>query len=119
MFCQFQLGSYRAKLRLALGLALLIAPTVFSQAQIDDSESIRAVPVFTMGTGFITSFEGGTPHLGPLINPEFIVPVGQNWLFETREDVEADLTPDPTGPGFKGDAKKNVDYVQLDYIANR
>lgn len=47
------------------------------------------------------------------------MPLGQNWLSETREDFEADLVPNPSGPGFKGDAQKNVDYLQLDYIANR
>jgi hypothetical protein len=106
-----------------LGLTLLLAFSLRVQAQTEEqtgqSEPISAVPIFTMGTGFITFFPGGTPNLGPLINPEFVVPIGQNFLFETRLDLEADLVPDPNGPGWKGPAEKNVDYVQLDYIANR
>ena len=69
------------------------------------SETISAVPVFTMGVGFITTFEGGTPHLGPLVSPTFLVPLGQNWLFETRGVIEAPAArrePQPF-PGFVPD----------------
>lgn len=67
----------------------------------------------------ITTFEGGTPHLGPLVTPLLLVPIGQKWLIETRGTIESDLAPPPGGSGFKGDVEKNVDYLQVDYIANR
>lgn len=99
--------------------ALFVAPTLRAQSQAQDSATASPIPVFTMGSGFITTFEGGTPHLGPLVAPLLLVPIGQNWLFETRGTIEADLSPPPGGGGFKGVVEKSVDYVQLDYIANR
>jgi hypothetical protein len=107
-------------LRLAVAvIALWSASVVRAQDQAMDSETIKPVPVFTMGTGFISSFEGGTPHLGPLISPIFLVPIGQNWLIESRDTFESDLAPPPGGSDFKGVLDKEVDYLQLDYIASR
>jgi hypothetical protein len=56
MFPLFQFLGLGAKLRIVLGLALLIAPALAAQAQTDDSGTISAIPVFTMGVGFITTF---------------------------------------------------------------
>ena len=47
------------------------------------------------------------------------MPVGQNWLFESRATFESDLAPPPGASDFKGVLLKEVDYLQLDYIANR
>ena len=109
----------RTKLRFLVGaLALFLAPAIFAQSQVTDSEDIKPVPIFTMGTGFITTFQGGTPHLGPLISPIFLVPIGDKWLIESRDTFESDLAPPPGGSNFKGVLQKEVDYLQLDYIAN-
>jgi hypothetical protein len=109
----------RPKLRfLAVALALFLAPAIFAQSQGADSEAIKPIPIFTMGTGFITTFQGGTPHLGPLISPIFLVPIGDKWLIESRDTFESDLAPPPGGSNFKGVLEKEVDYLQLDYIAN-
>src|SRR6185437_13355708 len=111
---------------LSTGLRILfVAAALFGVAvgqangQLEDSHAIKPVPVFTMGAGFISSFEGGTPHLGPLVSPIFLIPIGQNWLIESRGTFEADLAPPPGSNDFKGDVEKEVDYLQLDYIANR
>ena len=109
-----------ASLRSSLLIALLIGgAATHASPQVEDSQAIKPVPVFTMGAGFISSFEGGTPHLGPLLSPIFLVPIGQNWLIESRFTFESDLAPPPGSDGFKGDVKKEVDYLQLDYVANR
>lgn len=108
-----------AGLRILLVVAALSCVVMQANAQDEDSQAIKPVPVFTMGAGFISSFEGGTPHLGPLISPIFLVPIGQNWLIESRDTFESDLAPPPGGSGFKGVLDKEVDYLQLDYIANR
>ena len=109
-----------AGLRILIVAAALSATTATqSNAQVEDSQAIKPVPVFTMGAGFISSFEGGTPHLGPLISPIFLVPIGQNWLIESRVTFESDLAPPPGSDDFKGVLEKEVDYLQLDYIANR
>jgi hypothetical protein len=79
---------------------------------------ISPVPIFSVGVGMISTFQGGTPSLGPLVSPVILVPLGQNWLIESRDTFESNLYPDPNGPGWKGYLEKEVDYLQLDYIAN-
>jgi hypothetical protein len=113
-------GNRMGALLLALSSVLLLSSAVYGQAETPSSDdSIRPVPVFSMGTGFIAFFQGGTPNLGPLINPVLLVPVGNKWLIEGRGDLESDLAPPPGGSGFTGSLETNVDYLQLDYIANR
>jgi len=117
--CVYKLAQARASL-FAIWALVLLAPTLRAQTDGQPSDSpIRPVPVFTMGSGFITTFQGGTPNLGPLINPVLLVPVGSNWLIEARGDLESDLSPPPGGSGYTGTLQTNVDYLQLDYIANR
>jgi hypothetical protein len=107
---------------LFLFVLVLVAacPSLYGQSQTetDAFDSIKPAPVFTMGAGFITQFEGGTPNLEPLVSPIFLVPIGQNWLIESRDTFESDLAPPPGGSSFKGVLDKEVDYLQLDYIAN-
>ncbi|HTR46751.1 MAG TPA: hypothetical protein VMM16_05115 [Verrucomicrobiae bacterium] len=113
----------RRTLRLLRGFAvfaaLLVAPAIQAQTDSPDEKPITPAPVFQMGSGFITTFQGGTPHLGPLINPVLLVPVGNNWLIEARGDLESDLAPPPGSGGFTGNLETNVDYLQIDYIANK
>lgn len=118
----------RGWLRWAAGLvALLFAPALHAQiGQLTDPNppdpvlpEIKPVPVFSVQTGFVTFFEGGTPHLGPLVSPLLLVPIGQKWLIESRVTLESDLAPEPGSPGFKGNLESSVDYLQLDYIANK
>lgn len=120
------MSSFRSNTIVSAGIRILfVAAVLFGTAatqasgQAEDSEAIKPVPVFTMGAGFISSFEGGTPHLGPLVSPIFLVPIGQNWLIEARATFESDLAPPPGSNDFKGVLDKEVDYLQLDYIANR
>ena len=98
---------------------LLVAPAIQAQSDSPDISAITPAPVFQMGTGFVTTFQGGTPSLGPLINPVLLVPVGSNWLIEARGDLESSIAPPPGGGGFTGSLQTNVDYLQLDYIANK
>jgi hypothetical protein len=81
--------------------------------------AVTAVPIFSMGVGMITAWQGGQPNLEPLISPVGLIPIGQKWLIEGRGTFESDLIPDPHGPGWKGYLEKEADYVQVDYIANK
>src|SRR6185437_15392809 len=82
-------------------------------------DSPRPVPIFSAGMGFITSFEGGEPHLGPLVAPVLLVPMGSRWLFESRATFESDLATPPGSNSFHGVVEKELDYAQVDFIANR
>ena len=98
-------------------IALLLAPSTFGQSQSD--EYIKPVPLLTGSAGFITNFDGGQPDLHPIITPLVLVPIGQRWLFETRATFENDLVEVPGRPGFHGGpVQKEVEYAQLDFIAN-
>jgi hypothetical protein len=84
----------------------------------EQADAPKPVPVIIGGSGFITTFDGGEPHLGPLIAPVVLVPMGNRWLIESRTTFESDLTPRPGSSAFHGKVLKNVDYLQLDFIAN-
>lgn len=77
------------------------------------------MPLLTGSTGFISGFTGGQPDLHPLLTPLVLLPIGQRWLFETRATFENDLVEVPGRPGFHGGSvQKEVEYAQLDFIAN-
>jgi hypothetical protein len=101
---------------IALFLCGLHVPRLCGQeTAIDD---VKPVPLLTGGVGFITTFDGGEPHLGPIVSPVVLVPLGQRWLIEARGDFESDLTQAPGESRFDGTLTKGVDYAQLDFIAN-
>lgn len=91
------------------------------RAQTDDSsttETPKPVPILTSGMGFVTQFQGGQPNLDPLVSPIFLVPLGDHWLIESRDTFESDFAQAPGSGTFHGYVQKEVDYAQLDYIAN-
>jgi len=102
-------------------LALFMAPILYAQtdSQSQDTETISAVPILSAGMAYNTFIQGGTPNLHPLISPVILIPLGQNWLIESRDTFEINLAPVPGENGYKGYLQKEVDYLQLDYIANR
>ena len=105
---------------------LICAPSVFAQdapgaqSSIDsqDTDSIKPVPILSAGMGLITNFQAGQPHLDPLISPVLLIPIGSRWLIESRDTFESDLVQLPGASSFHGVVEKEVDYLQLDYIAN-
>jgi len=113
-------------------LALFLVPAVFAQAQTQgptlgqtDPNSpdvilpeLSAVPIISAGLAYNTFFQGGTPNLHPLVSPVILIPLGQNWLIESRDTFEINLAPVPGESGYKGYLQKEVDYLQVDYIAN-
>jgi hypothetical protein len=107
----------------ACWIVLAAALTTFlafqSNAQSPQAEEVTPVPLLTGSSGFITTFDGGEPHLHPIVTPLVLVPIGQRWVFETRATFETDMVQIPGRSGFHGGAvQKEVEYVQLDFIAN-
>jgi hypothetical protein len=87
-------------------------------AQIEEPQAFKPVPLLQGSAGFLTTFDGGDAHLGPIVMPVVLVPLGQRWLVENRATFESDLTQQPGINGFHGRLEKGVDYAQLDFIAN-
>ena len=97
-------------------LTVSFAPSLSAQSSY--REEVKPVPLLTGSAGFITTFDGGEPHLGPIVTPLVLVPIGQRWLFEARATFESDLVQEPGLGGFHGTVQKHVEYAQLDFIAN-
>src|SRR5579872_1965660 len=99
---------------------LLIAATCLSvHAQNNAaSDDVSPAPFLTGGIGYITQVEGGHPVNGPVASPVLLVPIGEKWLLESRGDFEGDIESRPNG-GVSATSQNNVDYLQLDYIANK
>jgi hypothetical protein len=100
---------------LAASLIFLGVPVLRAQ---DQADLPKPVPVVIGGTGFITTFVGGQPVLGPLIAPVLLVPIADRWLIESRTTFESNLAQQPGSSSFHGKVLKSIDYLQLDYIAN-
>jgi hypothetical protein len=103
---------------LVISLLLLTSSASRLEAQSQSLDDVKPVPLLTGGTGFITFFEAGEPHLAPLVSPVVLLPLGQRWLFEARGTFESDMVQLPGRSGFHGEIEKAVDYAQLDFIAN-
>lgn len=120
---------------IALLAALVCAPSAHAQSQDSETSSLtsnpssdvgsvassddsKPVPIFSAGMGFIAPFEGGSPHLDPLISPVILIPLGSRWLIESRDTFETNLSQPPGSSNFRGCVQKEVDYFQLDYIAS-
>jgi len=108
---------------IAAGVALCLAPALYGQSQTDTqtngTQSISPVPILSAGVAYNSFFNGGTHNVHPLVSPVVLIPFRQNWLVESRDTFEINLAPVPGMSGYKGALKKEVDYLQLDYIANR
>lgn len=96
---------------LSIGLALC------ANAPAQQDDSAKPVPVFSGGTGFITSNDSGHTTVTPVFDPIVLLPFGDRWLVESRAEFTADFEQQPNG-GFGGAVEKELDYLQLDYIAN-
>ena len=95
------------------------ASTPSACAQERSDEDVKPVPLLTGSVGFISNFSGGQPDLHPIATPLVLVPIGQRWVFETRATFENDLVQLPGRSGFHGGpVQKEVEYAQLDFIAN-
>jgi hypothetical protein len=109
--------------QIACWIALSVVLTTFLamqlNAQTQPDEEVKPVPLLTGSTGFITPFDGGEPHLHPIVTPLVLLPIGKRWLFETRATFETDMVQVQGRSGFHGTVAKEVEYVQLDFIANR
>lgn len=85
-------------------------------AQTTDFE--RPIPVLTGNAGYFTNIEGGHAVLDPQISPVLLVPLGDHWLIEARGEFEGEFERPDNGGAYAGKVSKELDYAQLDYIAN-
>ncbi len=93
-----------------------LAPVALAQS--DYSE--HPVPILTGNAGYFTNVEGGETELAPQITPVLLLPIGNRWLVEARAGFEGEFERKDEGTGpYGGVVEKELDYLQLDYIANK
>jgi hypothetical protein len=98
-----------------LAISICLALCCSSSAQQDDY--VKAVPILSGSTGLITSIDGGHAQLIPVFDPVLLLPLGDRWLVESRAEFTGDFQSN--NGRFSGPVEKEIDYLQLDYIANR
>lgn len=98
-------------------IGLFFPPAALAQSTND--EDVKPIPILQGSMGFITNFAGGEADLHPIAVPVVLVPVGDRWLFETRAGFEVDLVQTPGVSGLHGQVLKEMDYAQIDFIANK
>lgn len=94
--------------------AFLIPAIVAAQTSSPDS----AVPILTGTAGYFTFVTAGQTQLNAEVNPVLLLPFGDRWLVEARAEFQGVFQRPPGGGAFGGPISKNLDYAQLDYIAN-
>jgi hypothetical protein len=80
----------------------------------------KPVPVLSGFFAFVPTWEGGNPTLVSIVSPVLLVPLGSQFMFESRAAFEGDFQPRNGNSGdFTGAIGKSLDYLELDYLANR
>jgi hypothetical protein len=104
-------------------IAVVLCLSVFGRMNAQDANDSEThagyVPVLSGAAGYIHNVNGGVTSLEPLINPVLLFPFGSHVLLESRAEFigiyqRENLTSGP----FGGKVFNNVDYAQLDWLAN-
>ena len=83
------------------------------------SDMERPVPILTGNAGFFTNVNGGETELVPEINPVLLLPLGDRWLVESRAEFIGEFERPDGGGAYGGKVEQEIDYLQVDYIANK
>lgn len=80
----------------------------------------KPIPILSGGVAFVPTWEGGDPTLVSIISPVILVPLGNNFVVESRTEFEDDFVRRNGNSGdFTGAVNKDIEYAQVDYIGNR
>lgn len=84
------------------------------------TEAVKSVPVVSGGIAFVPTWDATSPTLVSIISPVLLIPLGRNLIFESRAAFEGDFERRGSNSGdFTGRIDKSLDYMELDYLANR
>lgn len=80
----------------------------------------KPMPVLSGGVAFVPTWEAGDPTLVSIVSPVVLVPLGNNFLLESRAAFEGDFQRRQGNSGdFTGAIDKSLEYAQVDYVGNR
>ena len=97
---------------------LLLICFISTLLQAQTSSSDRPVPILSGSAGYFTFATAGQTQLNGQVNPVLLFPLGDHWLIESRAEFEGEFQRPPGGGPYGGPVSKNLDYAQVDYIAN-
>ena len=116
-----QLLQYRTWMLYVHTLLLCVTTCVqvFAQGTGDSNSEAGFVPIISGGAGYIHNVNGGVTTLEPQVGPVLLIPFGRHVLLESRTDFTGSFQrqDQTTGP-YKGKVFTNVEYAQLDWLAN-
>src|SRR5215469_17048649 len=98
---------------------VLACMRLFAQATATPENHAGHVPIISGGAGYVHNVTGGGPTLEPQVDPVLLVPFGRHVLLESRTDFTGFFQREnfTSGP-FKGKVFTDVEYAQLDWLAN-
>lgn len=98
--------------------ALLLAAIAVAPARAQTAGEIKPAPMITGYGGVFANFQPGQQSVNPTITPVLLVPLGQKALVEAEFETEGEWnrTGGVWGPRT---VEKGIEYVQLDYFANK
>jgi len=102
-----------------VALWILACARVFAQNPANTENGAGYVPIIAGGAGYIHNVTGGGPALQPQVDPVLLVPFGRRFLLESRTDFTGFFMREnfTSGP-FKGRVFTDVEYAQLDWLAD-
>jgi hypothetical protein len=93
--------------------------SLFAQSSAGTENEAGYVPIISGGAGYVHNVSGGVSSLEPQIDPVLLVPFGRHVLLESRTDFTGFFQRQnfTSGP-FKGKVFKDVEYAQIDWLAD-
>jgi hypothetical protein len=111
---QSRLTSVSSWLACAWLIVFLLPPVLRAQSPSTD----RPVPILSGSAGYFNFVTAGQNQIDAQVNPVLLLPLGYQWLVESRVEFEGAFQRPPGGGPYGGGVSKNLDYAQVDYIAN-
>ena len=76
------------------------------------------VPIVSGGAGFLGATNGGASFFQPVVAPVLSIPLGNQWLIESRADLRGLISREDGSSGpYQGQFFGTLEYLQLDYNA--
>lgn len=98
---------------------VLACSRLFAQTTATAENEAGRVPIISGGAGYVHNVTGGGPTLEPQVDPVLLIPFGRHLLLESRTDFTGFFQREnfTSGP-FKGKVFTDVEYAQLDWLAD-
>jgi hypothetical protein len=106
------------KIPILAGILLISTLNLAAQDSGSDSTHAGYVPVLSGGIGYIQNRNAGVTTLEPQIQPVLLLPLGKQFLVESRADFTGFFERRNGTGDFTGQVFTTVEYAQLDWLAN-